>query len=94
MLSKRCQLSNFDDYFLRYTPLITDVDAFIESVAGLIRKVVDKVYNQVQVLKGCRFQIRDSPNWYEISAWCGCRYRHADGRFHAICRRLDGMMLY
>ena len=92
MLSRRCKLNVFDSQFIRFTRLVTDVNAFIDSVAGLMHELVMKGYPPTEILKRCRFQVRDNPHLYGTSPGVSSRYRHARGLFRAIAARFQTIM--
>ena len=92
MISKRCKLNVFDSQFIRYARLITQVDPFIDSVARLMHELICKGYDAGQIMKRCRFQVRDHPHLYGTSPGIACRFRHARGLLHAIQQRLETIM--
>ena len=92
MLSRRCKLNVFDSQFVRFTRLVTRVDAFIDSVASLMYELVKKGYSPTDILKRCRFQVRDHPYLFGTSPGIASRYRHAKGLFRAIAAKFENIM--
>ena len=92
MIARRCKLNCFDSQFIRYSRLISPVHEFIEAIARLMHELVVKGYQPVDILKRCKFQIRDNPHLYGTAPGTSGRYRRASGLFQAIRRRFDFIM--